>query len=95
MQTFAERLTEARERAGYKSAESFANVLGMNGPAYRKYERGTSEPNFETLTRICELLECTPNDLLPDARDKRSKGPGGGAPDRESVVETILNGPPR
>ena len=73
MKTFAHRLRRAREAAGYKSAQSFANVLGVEAPAYRKYERGHSEPHFETFTRICELLNVTPNELLPHASGRRPK----------------------
>jgi transcriptional regulator with XRE-family HTH domain len=72
MKTFADRLKRAREKGGYKSAQSFANVLGVEPHAYRKYERGQSEPNFETFTRICELLDKTPNELLPHAAMGRS-----------------------
>jgi transcriptional regulator with XRE-family HTH domain len=67
MIAFGKRLKAARERGGYRSAEKFAQVLGMESPAYRKYERGESPPNLETLTRICQLLRITPNYLLPDA----------------------------
>jgi len=63
---FGERLRRARE-AKYESAEQFSHLLSMEPHTYRKYERGDSEPNFETLTRICGLLGITPNDLLPDA----------------------------
>ena len=65
MKTFSARLRSAREEAGFKSAQQFAGVLGLEPHAYRKYERGQSEPNFETLTRICEILNITPNHLLP------------------------------
>jgi transcriptional regulator with XRE-family HTH domain len=77
MSTFAKRLKKAREDAGYESAEQFALAGGWHPHAYRKYERGASEPNFETFTRICELLEVTPNDLLPEAHTKRQKGDQG------------------
>lgn len=62
---FGKRLRLARERAGYTSAQRFAEVLGLEPHTYRHYERGESEPNFETFTRMCELLDVTPNDLLP------------------------------
>jgi transcriptional regulator with XRE-family HTH domain len=67
MKTFGSRLKAAREQAGFKSAQQFAGVLGLEPHAYRKYERGQSEPNFDVLTRICELLQVTPNHLLPVA----------------------------
>jgi len=72
MRTFAKRLKAAREGAGYSSAERFAHVLGLEPPAYRKYERGDVEPNFETLVRICDLLDITPNDLMPFAVKEKS-----------------------
>ncbi len=74
MSKFGARLKQARE-AKYCSAEQFAHVLGMPPHTYRKYERGDSEPNYETLTRICTLLEITPNDLLPDAAGQSRRPP--------------------
>ncbi len=73
MKTFSARLRSAREEAGFKSAQQFAGVLGLEPHAYRKYERGQSEPNFETLTRICEILNITPNHLLPLAAAGRQE----------------------
>lgn len=73
MKTFGTRLKQARLRAGYRSAQQFAGVLALEAHTYRKYERGAAEPNYDTLTRICELLDITPNDLLPLA----ARGRGG------------------
>jgi transcriptional regulator with XRE-family HTH domain len=78
MKVFSQRLKDARERANYSSAARFAAVLGMEPHTYRKYERGESEPNLETLTRICELLEITPNYLLPMAAGAGSNTAGNG-----------------
>lgn len=80
LRTFGKRLKSAREKAGYESAQRFAHMLGLEPPTYRKYERGEAEPNFETLTRMCELLKITPNQLLPAAAEagKPSDLPGGG-----------------
>lgn len=79
MKTFGKQLRIARRNAGYTSAQQFAGVLGKEPHTYRHYERGEAEPDFETLTRICELLSIAPNDLFPLAataaksgRDKRS-----------------------
>lgn len=65
MRTFAKRLKQAREAAGYASAQKLAARLGLDPHAYRKYERGDAEPNFETLLRICETLNVETNYLLP------------------------------
>lgn len=78
MKTFGKRLKRAREQAGYRSAQSFAAALGIEPHGYRKYERGQSEPNFETLVRICELLDTDPGALLPVQR--RRLGPLGSGP---------------
>lgn len=71
MKTFAARLRAAREAKGYDSAQGFAAVLGLEPHTYRKYERGHSEPNFEVLMRICDLLDVDAGYLLPrrGARD--------------------------
>lgn len=76
MKTFGKRLRQARERAGYRSAQEFAGVLGKEPHTYRHYERGEAEPDFDTLTRLCELLDVTPNYLFPQAaQGKRNSGP--------------------
>ena len=77
MRTFGQRLKEAREAAGYRSAQQFAGVLDLEPHTYRKYERGQAEPNFDTLTRICELLGITPNHLLPLAASIKRRSDGG------------------
>lgn len=79
MKTFGERLKKAREAAGFKSAAGFAHAISITPHAYRKYERGKSEPNFDTLTRICEILKLTPNQLLPQAA-KGGRRSGDGSP---------------
>lgn len=73
---FGKRLKDARIAAGYRSAQKAANALALEPATYRTYERGSSLPNLEVLTRICELFHVTPNDLLPEAANARS--PGGG-----------------
>lgn len=77
MRTFAQRLKDARERAGYTSAAQFAAVLGLEPHTYRKYERGASEANYDTIERICKLLHVTPNYLFPDAARAAGEAPPG------------------
>ena len=74
MRKFANKLRSARLRK-YRSAQKFAEKMGLHPHAYRKYERGEAEPNFETLVRLCEDLEITPNDLLPEAASPASGRP--------------------
>lgn len=67
MKAFGKQLRKARESAGYTSAQAFAHVLGQAPHTYRHWERGEAEPDFKNLTRICELLQVSPNDLIPHA----------------------------
>lgn len=74
MDTFAGRLKAARVAKGYPSAAKFAHAIGREEHTYRHYERGEAEPDYETLERICRLLEVTPNDLLPGAVEAANVG---------------------
>lgn len=65
MHEFAQRLKQARIDAGYASAKEFAEALGVEPPAYRYWERGQSQPDLVTLTRICRLLSVDANYFLP------------------------------
>lgn len=76
MKTFSQRLKQARETAGYESAQRFAGVLNVEPHAYRMYERGQREPPFETLVRICELLNVDANFLLPLTAESRPRKQG-------------------
>lgn len=64
---FGELLKAARERKGYRSAVAFAEVLGVEPPRYRYWERGQAMPDIPTFAHICLLLDVEPNDLLPRA----------------------------
>ena len=65
MRTFAKRLRKARKDRGFRSAQKFSALVGLEPHTYRKYERGQSEPNFEILVRICEVLEIDTSALIP------------------------------
>lgn len=64
---FSQRLRESRVRGGFKTARSFAQALDIDENRYTRYERAEVEPDLDLLTRICEKLAVTPNDLLIDA----------------------------
>lgn len=66
---FAERLKEARLAAGYPSAAQFAHALGLEAPAYRRYERGEVMPCVEDLQAMADLLGVTIDSLLPKKRN--------------------------
>ena len=61
---FAARLRALRLSVGYGTQESFAQALGLQGEAYRRYERGETEPSLETLVRIAELTDTSLDHLI-------------------------------
>ena len=73
MKSFAVKLRLARQAAGYESAKQFADALGVEAPTYRYWERGAAAPNLTMLTRICQLLDVEPNDLLAYGRKARPR----------------------
>jgi transcriptional regulator with XRE-family HTH domain len=68
---FATALKQARYRAGFRTAKSFADALGIDADRYRHWERGSATPDIAMVSRICKLLDITPNDLLPHALKKK------------------------
>lgn len=70
---FGAKLKAAREAAGYEHAADFAKVLGIEENRYRHYERGSAEPGFELLIKMCNILDVEPNDLLPFGKKRRQK----------------------
>lgn len=71
---FAKRLKQARKDAGFKAASHFASALRVEDHTYRTWERGTHCPDLTTMTRICQLLNVEPNELLPFAVRAISEG---------------------
>lgn len=77
--TFAYRLRKAREAAGYRSAQSFADALGVEGARYRHWERGSAHPkDVATLIRVCRFLNLEVSDLVHVALKKKLGGGGEG-----------------
>jgi transcriptional regulator with XRE-family HTH domain len=66
MQRFAKRLRERARELDLSDAE-VARRSGLAERRYGHYVRGTRQPDFETLVRICAVLDITPNDLLMPA----------------------------
>ena len=52
---FAMRLIAAREQVGYLVKADFARELGVEPPAYRKWERGEAEPGIADLAKIQQI----------------------------------------
>jgi transcriptional regulator with XRE-family HTH domain len=63
MERFAKRLRERARELELSDAE-VARRAGLAERRYGHYVRGVREPDFETLLRICAVLDVTPNDLL-------------------------------
>lgn len=64
LRDFGKRLRASRIAAGYESASDFARDLGIEAPAYRKYERGEAQPPIDALGRICDLTGKTADFLM-------------------------------
>ena len=74
------RIDELLEDRG-KSAYWLANELGMgHGNLYVYRKNKIKAMNLDLLARICELLECSPGDLMvlvdekPEPKKKKTKG---------------------
>ena len=71
MDLFAKRLRERARQLGLTDAE-VGRRSGLAERRYGHYARGTREPDFATLLRICAVLDATPNDLLLEVKAARS-----------------------
>ena len=58
-----EQLKTLRKSLKY-TQKNVADYLGIDRTTYVKYENGQSEPNFETLLKICELFQVSTDYLL-------------------------------
>lgn len=57
------KLKEFRKKAQMTQQE-VANYLGIVQPQYNKHENSKSYLNSKQILQLCELFNCTPNDLL-------------------------------
>ena len=62
-EVFAENLRRFRTEKGYTQGE-LADKLNINRTTLTKYETGVTEPDFERLKLICELLDVDYNTIL-------------------------------
>lgn len=63
-QAFALRLRATRLECGYKDAAELARAIGVEPPAYRKWERGEAEPGIADLARIQRLTNVSLDFLI-------------------------------
>lgn len=57
------KLQEMRKRAGYRSAQAFAEHIGMNVGTYTNYEQGKRRLTLEQAREFCDELHCTLDEL--------------------------------
>lgn len=62
--SFQENLKYYREKAGYKTAKEFADVLDIPYNTYTAYENQKREPKLEMLIKIADLLNVSLDDLV-------------------------------
>ena len=56
MSYFSAKLKELRKEKGY-TQEQMANILEIGQSAYAKWENDRTEPSFENLIKLADLLE--------------------------------------
>jgi len=57
------KLKEVRESRGYTQDE-IADFLGVSRPTYTRYEQGTRECSFETLSKLADFFSVSTDYLL-------------------------------
>ena len=60
---FANRLQEARQKAGMKQKDVACKVK-VAPPTISNYEQGRADPQIPLLIRICHALNCSADELL-------------------------------
>lgn len=56
-------LQTLRKKAGYKSAASFANVIGIKQGTYTSYEQGEASFSYERAWKMADALHCSLDEL--------------------------------
>jgi len=59
-------LKQLRKDAGWKNADDFARSIGMPPKTYRNYEQGIRSIGLDVAAQICNALDCSINDLIPE-----------------------------
>ncbi|ANY67277.1 hypothetical protein BBD42_12945 [Paenibacillus sp. BIHB 4019] len=80
---FSERLKSLRKRKKLTQEEA-ANKLGMARTTYSGYERGTSEPDFETLAKISAFYQEDLNWLITGVKQNVNE-------DLEQMIEDFVH----
>ncbi len=65
---FNEKLKFLREEKGFTQDE-IASKLNVARQSVSKWETGINEPDFDTLKKICVILDCSISELIDDDKD--------------------------
>ena len=66
-----ERLIGLRQKSGLTQRE-VAQFLGVDRTTYVKYERGDSEPNFDTILKLADFFDTTTDYILGKTNNPKS-----------------------
>ncbi|MBQ7598525.1 MAG: helix-turn-helix transcriptional regulator [Clostridia bacterium] len=66
LETIGKRLYAIRKKAGLTQAE-VAEAAGLSDRTYADIERGSVNMRTETILRICEALQITPNEIFTNS----------------------------
>lgn len=64
-QVFSQKLKKWCQANGAKQAD-FCQQIGVHTNMIARYKSGTAYPTPETMDRICSILGCSKEDLIPD-----------------------------
>lgn len=84
-------LQAMRKRAGFKSAKTFAEHVGMSIGTYTQYEQGQISLSLEKAWEFADALDCTLDELAGRKAPNRASGDarmGSIADNYESMNET-------
>ena len=60
---FGDHLRDLRKAMGY-TQQDMADMLNISRSTYTYYETGKSQPSFQNLKKLCEILEVDYNKIL-------------------------------
>jgi flagellar biosynthesis component FlhA len=92
LKNFGDKLANARKEKGY-TQEELAKRLGVTPQAVSKWERGLGYPDLELLYFICEVLECSADNLLQIELNKTKLTELDDDKQKQKVLNDIISEP--
>lgn len=86
MRTVQDYISEARKKNGIYSNNKLASAIGLTGPAIVNIVKNKALPSEETLLKIANLADISPEEALLDLSIWRAK-----SPEAKSTWEKIRN----